>query len=336
MSEYVSFVSSNKYVNYFDTKDHFNNGFLRLLSMSHNNFEHWMSLISSEGQDIVSLLGDSFRKLNCITAPFINNAPIWFNYIAENPKYGIKLFEDEGVARLIRNDSLEIEENPPIYEEDYFEGDKSIAGGYGEYITQAPWRLEKATRQVKELSLITGLNIAKVLDIGSGYGYLRKALDNAGFNHFGIEVSQHAINVTKSIYGFDTYAGTISDYVRSNKEQFDIVTLCDVIEHIADPAYFLSEIYQVVKPGGFVMIKTPNIDCPEVDIFGPYYHSFKREHLIYFSAKGLTNYSINAGFCVHKATSISHLLKGFVKEAQVKEWENMLRGSDLVVYLRRL
>jgi len=111
--------------------------------------------------------------------------------------------------------------------------------------------------------------------------------------------------------------------------------LGDVIEHIPDPIVFLKQINSILKIGGFVILKTPNIDCPEVKIFGPCYHSFKREHLIYFSPSSLKRYAEFSGFEVFFAKSNSHLLTGFVGEKQTNEWSESLKGSDLIFYLRK-
>jgi SAM-dependent methyltransferase len=42
--------------------------------------------------------------------------------------------------------------------------------------------------------------------------------------------------------------------------QFDVVTWCEVIEHLTEnPVFTLSEIHRVLKPGGAVVISTPNV-----------------------------------------------------------------------------
>lgn len=42
--------------------------------------------------------------------------------------------------------------------------------------------------------------------------------------------------------------------------EFDIVLLCEVIEHLAlDPAFVLAEAHRVLKPGGHIIVTTPNL-----------------------------------------------------------------------------
>jgi ubiquinone/menaquinone biosynthesis C-methylase UbiE len=40
---------------------------------------------------------------------------------------------------------------------------------------------------------------------------------------------------------------------------FDIVVMIDVVEHLYDPDYAISEVRRVLRPGGFIVISTPNL-----------------------------------------------------------------------------
>lgn len=341
----ITIHSPNKSIVYTDTEDHFQNGLLRLLSMDRNVFDKWLTL-SEQSSKINTLdrLTDGFLELYppalrknypVEPGPQDETGVLWYSSIAENPNFGIARSLD--IAWLIRehNNKFVRETEPPVYEENYFEGDKIIAGGYGHYKEQACWRLEKAKRQVSELIDVTGLQSGYVLDVGSGYGYQRKALEDAGFKHEGIEISKHANVVSKHTYGFDSYQGQLSDHLDKFSNTFDVVVLGDVIEHMAYPQNLLRDIYTVLRPGGFVVIKTPNFDCPEAFMFGGRYHSLKREHLVYFTANSLVSYGNQVGFSQHKSTSISHLLNGFVGTEQTSEWARTLHGSDLVIYLKK-
>lgn len=42
-------------------------------------------------------------------------------------------------------------------------------------------------------------------------------------------------------------------------EEFDLITALDFIEHIIDPEHFARECFRILKPGGKVLINTPNI-----------------------------------------------------------------------------
>ena len=325
---HIKLTSINGTIIYEDNNDHFENGVLRLLSLDKDSFKKWIELSElSNGKNLIESLAKGFANLK----KYNKSINIWYDFIAENECFGINKNICGDIAFLMKKDGDKYirEFNPPIYEKEYFEGNKFISGGYEKYLKQSVWRLEKATRQVNEISHITKLNKANVLDIGSGYGYFRKALDNAGYIHEGIEVSSFAINMTKKLYNFDTYLGTISDYNKKHQNKFDIITMWDIIEHICDYEKFLLDVYFALKQDGFAIIKTPNIICPEIEIFGPYYH------LVYISNDGLLNIAKKIGFKPYLSTSVSHLLSGFFSSSKINEWEKSLQGADLIIYLKK-
>src|SRR5438270_448002 len=124
---------------------------------------------------------------------------------------------------------------PPEYDEDYFEG-HDPTGVYSDYDADAEWRIEKARGLLGELDRLTPLRGGRALDVGSGYGYFRVALDEHGIRHAGIDVSRHAIRAAKRKYGFETLDGALSSHLDRLAGRFDLVTLWDVLEHVPDPA----------------------------------------------------------------------------------------------------
>jgi hypothetical protein len=97
----------------------------------------------------------------------------------------------------------------------------------------------------------------------------------------------------------------------------------------------MRQVASCLKPGGVVGIKTPNATCPEADVFGPHYHSLKREHLYFFTPESLTAVSARAGLEPASVETTSHLLAGFVGQPQLREWERDGLGADIVAWYRR-
>ena len=113
-----------------------------------------------------------------------------------------------------------------------------------------------------------------------------------------------------------------------------LVQVSELAENEQLPVRFLEQVAHVLRPGGVVGVKTPNIDCPEAEVFGAHYHSLKREHLSYFSAASLTAAAGVAGLEPAHVTTTSHLLVGFVGEEQTGSWERSNRGADIVAWYR--
>ncbi|HKO52666.1 MAG TPA: class I SAM-dependent methyltransferase [Polyangiaceae bacterium] len=351
MSEHVSLESPHGQIQYQDSSDHFENGLLRLLALDREGFASWLRHSEQSGaSELLARLADGFRTVRgelvggrgagtgaVEAGPLGNPGKLWYPQIAENPSFGVARSEDGAWGWLVReaNGAWSFETVPPVYEESYFEGDAKQAGGYGQYAAQAGWRLEKATRQLRELQTVSGVSNGRALDLGSGYGYFRAALAAAGFVHEGIEISKHARQVAESLYGFSTMSGTLDDYGSELDGRYQLITLWDVIEHVADPVALLSRIAACLAPGGVVAIKTPNLDCPEAEVFGPYYHSLKREHLVYFTPRSLEQAARLAGLRTLQVSSSSHLLSGFVGSEQIAAWAAAGRGSDITAYFQR-
>jgi 2-polyprenyl-3-methyl-5-hydroxy-6-metoxy-1,4-benzoquinol methylase len=343
----VTFSSPQRDVRYSDTREHFENGLLRLMNLRPEEFERWLELAEgSPAQGVLERLRYGWALLRppppAPAAGPVGRGPrgldgrLWHGAIAESPSHGVAISDVGHHGWLVRWDGecFAREIQPPGYEEAYFEGDKLQAGGYGDYTAQAGWRMEKSARQVREMRERTGIDSGRVLDIGSGYGFFRVALEEAGYQSDGLELSAFARGVAERAYGLASYSGTLDEHWTDWESRYDAVTLFDLIEHLSDPGRFLEQVAHILRPGGVLGIKTPNLDCPEAEVFGAHYHSLKREHLAFFSAESLTTAAVVAGFePVHVATT-SHLLKGFVGEAQTRAWEQQLRGADLVTWYR--
>jgi 2-polyprenyl-3-methyl-5-hydroxy-6-metoxy-1,4-benzoquinol methylase len=355
MSDDVSFRSPHGRIVYEDSRDHFENGFLRLLQLDVGMLEQWLAAAEDESSpDLMKALGAAFarwRPVSGSTEPphgaesFVEPGPngesgsLWHPRIAESPGHGVARAHDGSLAWLVRleGNTWLREQEPPLYEESYFEGDPREAGGYGDYAAQSGWRLEKAKRQVRELEKVAGLQAGhRALDVGSGYGFFRRALEEAGIAHEGLEISRHARAMARALYGFESAEGDLAEHRSDWGERFDLVSLWDMLEHVADPIATLGDVAACLRPGGIAAIKTPNIDCPEAEVFGAHYHSLKREHLVYFAINGLHRAARAVGLEPFWSSSNSHLLAGFVGAARVSEWGAALRGADLVVYFRKI
>ena len=96
---------------------------------------------------------------------------------------------------------------------------------------------------------------AKLLDAGCGLGYFTEAFRELGIDAVGIDSE---IDFEKDEFPF--------------KEQFDVVFTKSVIEHLNKPDNFISEIYKVLKPGGRVVVMTPDWQSQMRIFYNDYTH----------------------------------------------------------------
>lgn len=126
---------------------------------------------------------------------------------------------------------------------------------------------------------------SKILEIGSGLGYLTYSLNKAGYDCKGIDYSDTATDFANKFFGSKYSQGTIETFSKDNKEKFDVVVATEVIEHVVDPTSFIENSLKVLKPGGTLIFTTPikNIH-PKGTIWETDYAPV---HLWWFTEKGI-------------------------------------------------
>lgn len=98
----------------------------------------------------------------------------------------------------------------------------------------------------------------RVLDIACGEGYGAAALQKAGAAQVvGVDVSEEVCLHARNKYGLDARRGT-AQQIPLPGEAVDVVVSFETIEHVPDPRRFLDECVRVLKPGGILIISTPN------------------------------------------------------------------------------
>ena len=98
------------------------------------------------------------------------------------------------------------------------------------------------------------------LDVGCGAGLLCEPLARLGADVTGVDAApENAVaaraHAAQSGLKIDYRAGELS---AQGLGQFDLVTSMEVIEHVADPAAFITELAAHLKPDGLMILSTPN------------------------------------------------------------------------------
>jgi len=98
----------------------------------------------------------------------------------------------------------------------------------------------------------------RILEIGSGLGYLTYSFRKAGYNITGLDISETAVAMANQRYGDYYISGDLFKYSIENAGSFDIVLLTEVIEHIDDISNFILALSKLLKPNGQIILTTPN------------------------------------------------------------------------------
>ena len=97
----------------------------------------------------------------------------------------------------------------------------------------------------------------RLLDVGCSYGAFMVLAQKAGWNVFGVELSDYTAQFAREERGLDVYNGTV-EQAAYPQGHFDAVTLWDVIEHFDNPVATLKEIHRIMAPGAILIVFTIN------------------------------------------------------------------------------
>ncbi|WP_412057607.1 bifunctional 2-polyprenyl-6-hydroxyphenol methylase/3-demethylubiquinol 3-O-methyltransferase UbiG [Bartonella sp. DGB2] len=114
-------------------------------------------------------------------------------------------------------------------------------------------------RDPKTFQPLRGL---RLLDIGCGGGLLCEPMARLGAEIVGADASAINIEVAKS-HARDNgllidYRATTAEALQEAGETFDVILNMEVVEHVADAAFFLTKTAQMLKPQGLMFVATLN------------------------------------------------------------------------------
>lgn len=173
----------------------------------------------------------------------------------------------------------------------YFEG--TDRAGYADYEQHA--QEFTLTFRAKARRLLRYGPVRDLLEIGCGPGYFLDAAKREGVARaVGVDRNPWAVEQARRI-GCEAHQGSI-DTIRQD-DKFDAVAMLDVIEHIPDPLPFLADIRTRLRPGGRLLIMTPNLRSLLARVSGRRWVSFKiPEHIYYFTPTSLSDILKRSGF----------------------------------------
>lgn len=149
----------------------------------------------------------------------------------------------------------------------------------------------------------------KVLDVGCGNGQTLRNLSAKGWEGFGIETDEEAAGQARR-NGANVDCVNISELAEG---EFDAIVLNHVIEHIPEPRSCAQEILARLKPGGRLVIVTPNRSSLLLKLFAGAWRGLEApRHLFIYSRSALINLLSDEGFETEAAffprTSAAHNL----------------------------
>lgn len=139
----------------------------------------------------------------------------------------------------------------------------------------------------------------KILEIGSGYGFFLEHMVNNGYYVEAIELSEDRRELSKAycncnIYSYNIMVDNIPEELYEN---YDIIVMFHVLEHITKPEVFLRQASKMLKKGGKFIIEVPNLDDHMLGISNEYTEFFwQRAHVSYYSFEALNRLLVKSDF----------------------------------------
>jgi SAM-dependent methyltransferase len=178
---------------------------------------------------------------------------------------------------------------PANYYSFHVDGGRSIAQRIKQFLDDRTFAA--LTRDIEGRSL-------SALDVGGGSGWLLNDLKRAEqrVNRTAVvDIDPRAEQIARA-NGHDYHLTTFERF--ETNEQFDIILMLNLIEHVADPIAVLRKARELLRPGGRIWIKTPNFDALDARIFKDRswggFHTPR--HFVLFSRDSLVRHCEATGF----------------------------------------
>lgn len=147
------------------------------------------------------------------------------------------------------------------------------------------------------------------LDVGCGPGHFLRAARAAGWRVQGVELASWAVARARATLGPDAIReGDVSVLAEMEPTGADVVTLFDVLEHVADPLRLLLDVRRHVRPGGLLVLTLPRFDSLLARLMGRWWHCIFPAHIHHFTRRSLATLLAKAGFAVRLLRSHTRYL----------------------------
>lgn len=191
------------------------------------------------------------------------------------------------------------------------------------YVDERSGREMTFRRHLQALQRVTGPpDGRRLLDVGAYIGVFIEVALEAGWQACGVEPSQWAVQMARQ-RGLPVHQGTQAT-LDAPDGTFDVVTMWDVIEHVADPLAELGRAYRFLKPGGVIAVHTMDVDSLFARLMGERWPWLMDMHIHYFSRRTLLQMLQKQGFEIVWAGAQGRYLRLGYLVTRLEGWNERL------------
>jgi len=213
-------------------------------------------------------------------------------------------------------------------------------------------RDQLGTRCLRRILTLLGKQPQEVrlLDVGCSSGALLMTARALGLAAEGVEPSAEAAATARRA-GLKVFTGFLAA-ARFPDAAFDAVILMEVIEHLRDPRAILAECRRILKPGGILLVTTPNAASWTASVMGARWEGFSLTamggHVSFFDPASIRVIAERTGFETVRidTRSVRFFERGQCPAAvyavakigsELLNWpaRRCGKGHDMLAYLRR-
>ena len=203
-------------------------------------------------------------------------------------------------SRCVQCRTLFLDEPPAdrlgeIYPPDYYSYDteRSLAFRLKE-------RLDRRT--LRALCSRVGGDDLRLLDVGGGSGSMAsivRRIEPRVTESVVVDLDDRAAAPAEAA-GHRFVTSRVEDF--DEDEGFDVILMLNLVEHVSDPASVLAGVRRLTKPGGLVLVKTPNVESLDARVlrhrdWGGYHAP---RHWVLFTPETFRSVAERAGFVVDR------------------------------------
>ena len=150
--------------------------------------------------------------------------------------------------------------------------------------------------QVLDFAAKFGARGGEMFDVGCFDGGLLDLAVTRGWDGWGLELQEDAAEVARARHPDRIFQGSLEAFEPPREAVFDLVTAIGLLEHLREPASLFSAAFDLLRPGGLLVIQTPNRESMPARILGRYWPPIAPpEHTFYFGRSTLERVCVQHG-----------------------------------------
>ena len=167
------------------------------------------------------------------------------------------------------------------------------------------------------------------MDIGCGAGFFLNCAKEKGWNCHGLEILPEYIKFAQENFALENIRlESLDKSLSYDANTFDVITLWDLIEHLRNPLDCLKKIHHVMKPGGVLVMWTPNVKNA-IFLKENWIGYETLQHFYFFSRDTLNQMLEKVGFkIVHLKTNKAR--KGLLNKKGFNAYHNSAKPNNIM------